>query len=41
MLRGLFCFDWVVYAKRPFGGAEQALRYLGCYTTGSQSRITV
>jgi hypothetical protein len=32
MLRGLFCFDWVVYAKRPFGGAEQALRYLGCYT---------
>ena len=32
MLRGLFRSDWVVYAKRPFGGAEQALRYLGCYT---------
>jgi hypothetical protein len=22
----------VVYSKRPFGGAEHALRYLGCYT---------
>lgn len=32
MLRGLFRCDWVVYAKRPFGGAEHALRYLGCYT---------
>jgi hypothetical protein len=32
LLRGLFCSDWVVYAKRPFGGAEHALRYLGCYT---------
>ena len=32
MLRGLFRSDWVVYAKRPFGGAEHALRYLGCYT---------
>jgi hypothetical protein len=32
MLRGLFRFDWVVYSKRPFGGAEHALRYLGCYT---------
>jgi hypothetical protein len=31
-LRGLFCSDRVVYAKRPFGGAEHALRYLGCYT---------
>ena len=30
MLRGLFRFDWVVYSKRPFGGAEHALRYLGC-----------
>src|SRR4051812_17902535 len=26
------CKKWVVYAKRPFGGAEHALRYLGCYT---------
>jgi len=32
MLRTLFRDDWVVYAKRPFGGAEHALRYLGCYT---------
>jgi hypothetical protein len=32
MLRGLFRSDWVVYGKRPFGGAEHALRYLGCYT---------
>jgi len=32
MLRSLFRSDWVVYAKRPFGGAEHALRYLGCYT---------
>ena len=32
MLRGLFRSDWVVYAKRPFGGAEHALRYLGSYT---------
>jgi hypothetical protein len=31
-LRTLFREDWVVYAKRPFGGAEHALRYLGCYT---------
>ncbi len=23
---------WVVYAKRPFGGAEQVIRYLGRYT---------
>jgi Putative transposase/Transposase zinc-binding domain len=32
MLRTLFRRDWVVYSKRPFGGAEHALRYLGCYT---------
>lgn len=24
--------EWVVYAKRPFGGPEQALEYLGRYT---------
>jgi Putative transposase len=24
--------DWVVYAKRPFGGPEHALRYLGAHT---------
>jgi hypothetical protein len=28
----LFCNPWVVYAKRPFGGPEQVLRYLGRYT---------
>jgi hypothetical protein len=32
MLRSLFRSDWVVYCKKPFGGAEHALRYLGCYT---------
>src|ERR1017187_2061385 len=32
MLRPLFRSDWVVYSKRPFGGAEHALRYLGVYT---------
>ena len=32
MLRQTFSKKWVVYAKRPFGGPEHALRYLGCYT---------
>src|ERR1700756_2353986 len=32
LLRQTFRKKWVVYAKRPFGGAEHALRYLGCYT---------
>jgi hypothetical protein len=31
-LRPLFRSKWVVYSKRPFGGAQQALRYLGQYT---------
>ena len=31
-LRTLFRQNWVVYAKPPFGGPEQALRYLGRYT---------
>lgn len=31
-LRLLFRTDWVVYSKRPFGGALHALRYLGQYT---------
>jgi integrase/recombinase XerD len=30
--RVLFRQDWVVYSKRPFGGPEHALRYLGAYT---------
>jgi hypothetical protein len=28
----LYRTDWVVYAKRPFGGPEKVLRYLGRYT---------
>jgi len=32
LLRQMFRKKWVVYAKRPFGGPEHALRYLGCYT---------
>ncbi len=31
-LRILFRHDWVVYSKRPFGGSEHVLRYLGAYT---------
>src|SRR5215470_10449912 len=31
-LRPLFRKDWVVYAKRPFGGPEYVLHYLGRYT---------
>ena len=31
-LRQLFRHDWVVYSKRPFGGPEHVLHYLGCYT---------
>jgi hypothetical protein len=30
--RRLFAKDWVVYAKRPFAGAEQVYSYLGLYT---------
>src|SRR5271167_221413 len=30
--RALRQIDWVVYAKRPFGGPEQVLAYLGRYT---------
>ena len=28
----LYSKDWVVYAKRPFGGAGQVIEYLGRYT---------
>ncbi len=31
-LRPLFRKDWVVYAKRPFGGPEYVLQYLARYT---------
>ena len=29
---GLFKTEWVVYAKRPFGGPQQVIDYLGRYT---------
>ena len=32
LLRTLFRQDWVVYAKRPFGGPEHVLHYLARYT---------
>src|SRR2546429_222796 len=28
----LYATDWVVYAKEPFGGPEQVLKYLTGYT---------
>ncbi|HET9247166.1 MAG TPA: IS91 family transposase [Xanthobacteraceae bacterium] len=31
-LRALRSVEWVVYAKRPFGGPQQVLDYLGRYT---------
>ena len=31
-LRTLFRADWVVYSKRPFGGAQHVVQYLGRYT---------
>jgi Putative transposase/Transposase zinc-binding domain len=31
-LRPLFRNDWMVYSKRPFGGPEYVLQYLGRYT---------
>ncbi len=31
-LRPLRKTSWIVYAKRPFGGPEQVIRYLGRYT---------
>lgn len=31
-LRPLYQKDWVVYAKRPFGGSAQVLKYLARYT---------
>jgi hypothetical protein len=31
-LDALYRQDWVVYAKRPFGGAQQVFRYLGRYS---------
>lgn len=32
LLRKLRRMKWVVYCKRPFGGPEQVIRYLGQYT---------
>jgi len=31
-LQGLYAKDWVVYAKEPFGGPQQVLKYLTGYT---------
>lgn len=31
-VRRLFRYEWVVHCKRPFGGPEYVLRYLGRYT---------
>ena len=31
-LRSLYRSNWVVYSKRPFGGPEYVLHYLGAYT---------
>jgi hypothetical protein len=31
-VQALYKARWVVYAKRPFGGPEQVIRYLGRYT---------
>src|SRR5262245_10449111 len=28
----LYAKEWVVYSKRPFGGPEQVLKYLACYS---------
>jgi hypothetical protein len=32
LMRTVHQKDWVVYAKRPFGGAEHVIHYLGRYT---------
>jgi hypothetical protein len=32
LIEHLFSKDWVVYAKRPFGGPQQVIEYLGRYT---------
>jgi Putative transposase/Transposase zinc-binding domain len=32
LLQELYATDWVVYAKEPFGGPEQVLKYLTGYT---------
>jgi predicted RNA-binding Zn-ribbon protein involved in translation (DUF1610 family) len=43
LLGSLYRTEWVVYAKRPFGGPAQVINYLGRYTHRvaiSNSRIT-
>lgn len=32
LVRQLYGKEWVVYAKRPFGGPQQVIQYLGRYT---------
>lgn len=31
-MRSLYAHNWVVYAKKPFGGPQHVLHYLGRYT---------
>ncbi len=32
LIKAMYDKDWVVYAKKPFGGPEQVIEYLGRYT---------
>ena len=32
LLKQLYALRWVVFAKQPFGGPQQVVEYLGCYT---------
>ncbi|MBX2929474.1 MAG: transposase [Saprospiraceae bacterium] len=32
LVRQLYAKEWIVYAKRPFGGPQQVIQYLGRYT---------
>jgi hypothetical protein len=32
LIESLFAKEWVVYAKKPFGGPKQVIQYLGRYT---------
>jgi hypothetical protein len=37
-LAALRRLDWIVYAKKPFGGPAQVLAYLGRYTHARKAR---
>jgi hypothetical protein len=32
LIKAMYDKDWIVYAKKPFGGPEQVIEYLGRYT---------